>query len=330
MQKSRQYAPIIKMSLDSSHKTSRLHPRNKNRKRYNLPKLLHHKPDLKKYCITTKTGALSIDFSNPIAVKLLNQALLKESYGIEHWNFPDENLCPPIPGRADYLHYLADLLTAANKGLLPKGNHIKCLDIGMGANCIYPILGVSEYDWNFIASDIDRKSIATAEQIIAANPQLHGKINCRLQNNPTHIFKGIVGSEECIDISMCNPPFHESAEAALKGTQRKIKNLSGKKTNNPQLNFAGVSNELIYKGGEYQFISNMIQDSIHFAKQCYWFTSLVSKQAHLKGIYKTLERLNATAIETIAMGTGNKISRIVAWTFLSNEEQALWQKERWR
>jgi 23S rRNA (adenine1618-N6)-methyltransferase len=29
------------------------------------------------------------------------------------------------------------------------------------------------------------------------------------------------------------------------------------------------------------------------------------------------------------MGTGNKSSRIVAWTFLSREEQKEWRETRW-
>ena len=98
----------------------------------------------------------------------------------------------------------------------------------MGASCIYPILGVTEYDWNFIGSDIAEKSIANAKNIIASNPQLKGKIECRLQNNPTQIFKGIIATNEKIDVTISNPPFHASKEDALKGTRRKIKNLSGK------------------------------------------------------------------------------------------------------
>ncbi len=29
------------------------------------------------------------------------------------------------------------------------------------------------------------------------------------------------------------------------------------------------------------------------------------------------------------MGTGNKSTRIVAWTFLSKDDQAKWREERW-
>lgn len=121
--------------------TSKLHPRNKNRERYDLTALLKVVPSLKDYIILNKAGVQSVDFSNPKAVKLLNKGLLHHYYSISYWEFPDQNLCPPIPGRADYIHYLADVLSEFNLGEIPTKN-ITGLDIGTGASCIYPILGV--------------------------------------------------------------------------------------------------------------------------------------------------------------------------------------------
>jgi len=47
-------------------------------------------------------------------VKVLNTALLFKYYNIQSWNFPDDNLCPPISGKVDYIHHLADLLKTSN------------------------------------------------------------------------------------------------------------------------------------------------------------------------------------------------------------------------
>ncbi|MEW7292807.1 23S rRNA (adenine(1618)-N(6))-methyltransferase RlmF [Aquimarina sp. 2304DJ70-9] len=318
------------LSKKNQQEKSRLHPRNKNRERYDLSALIEVNPELKNYLKPNKHGENSVDFSNPVAVKTLNKALLNHYYGIKNWEFPDENLCPPIPGRADYIHHIADVLRESNFGRIPEGDKITCFDVGMGANCIYPILGVTEYGWKFIGSDIDQKSIASAQHIVNSNVSLKGKIECRLQENSKNIFRGIIDQKDKIDISICNPPFHSSAEDAQKGTRRKIKNLSGKKVKTPQLNFAGISNELIYEGGEFKFITNMITQSKEFAKNCYWFSTLVSKQSNLKGIYQLLEKFKAKQIKTIPMGTGNKSTRIVAWTFLSAEEQKEWKKTRWK
>jgi len=309
---------------------TRLHSRNKNREPYDLSALSKISPELATYVKPNKFGADSVDFANPVVVKLLNKALLHHYYGIENWEFPDTNLCPPIPGRADYIHHMADLLSENNFGRVPTGDKITCFDIGVGANCIYPIIGVTEYGWKFIGSDIDPKSIASAQNIVNANASLQGKIECRLQENKKDAFYGIIGREEIIDVSICNPPFHASAEEAQKGTQRKIKNLSGKIEKTPQLNFAGISNELICDGGEHKFIHNIIRESKKFSKNCYWFSTLVSKQSNLKGIYKSLEKEKALEVKTIPMGTGNKSSRIVAWTFLNKVEQKTWIETRWK
>ena len=309
---------------------SKLHPRNKNRGRYDLNTLVKKSPKLKAFVKPNKHGNDSINFANPEAVKELNKAILHYYYGIVYWDFPDTNLCPPIPGRADYIHYLADLISEYNFGRTPEGAKIKCLDIGTGASCIYPILGVTEYNWRFIVTDIDLKSIDSVKKIISSNPPLKSNIECRVQKNITSIFNGILDTSEFIDITLCNPPFHESIESALKENQRKVKNLSGKINDETLRNFSGNSNELVYEGGELNFISKIICESKVFAKNCFWFTTLVAKQANLKGIYKLLNKEKATEVKTIKMGTGNKVSRIVVWTFLSKEQQNEWREKRWK
>ncbi|MUH37818.1 23S rRNA (adenine(1618)-N(6))-methyltransferase RlmF [Zobellia amurskyensis] len=317
------------MSSEKPQEKARLHPRNKNRERYDLEALKTSKPELKEFIKLNKFGVESIDFSNPRAVKLLNTALLNHYYGLKNWDFPDENLCPPIPGRADYIHHIADLLGENNFGNIPKGDKIACFDVGVGASCIYPIIGVTEYGWQFYGSDIDPKSILSAQQIVESNPLLKDKVECRLQKSTRDIFRGVLSPEQKIDLVISNPPFHSSIEEAQKGTRRKIKNLSGKKVKTPELNFSGISNELIYDGGESRFIENMIWESRRFSKNCFMFSTLVSKESNLKRIYKLLEKVEANQIKTIPMGTGNKSSRIVAWTFFSEEEQKDWVKTRW-
>lgn len=305
---------------------SRLHPRNKNKTRYNFEKLQANCAALKPFVRLNAYDDLSIDFADPDAVKALNQAILKYHYRIDFWEIPTDFLSPPIPGRADYIHYAADLLATTNFGKIPRGEKIKCLDLGVGANCIYPLIGVTEYGWSFIGSDIDQKAIASARQIIANNSNLKGKVDCRIQENAKDFFYGILKKDELVDITICNPPFHSSAKDAAKGTTRKLKNLNQKKG---VLNFGGKSNELWYDGGEKRFVGNMIRESKKFAENSFWFTSLVSKQANLKSFYNILDEVGAVRVETISMGQGNKTSRILAWTFLPKEEQKLWKSERW-
>lgn len=307
---------------------TQLHRRNANRGRYDLEALVQDFPALEKHIKPSKYGGNTVDFSSPEAVKVLNQALLSHYYGIKRWEFPDTNLCPPIPGRADYIHYVADLLGVEAEEI-PKGEKVTLFDVGIGASCIYPIIAVTEYGWKCIGSDVDPKSIKSAQHIVNVNPLLKGKIWCRLQKNDRTFFADLIGKDEKIDITVCNPPFHASAEDAEREAKRKVENLSGKKVKKAKLNFAGINNELIYEGGEITFITNMIRESKDFAQNCFWFSTLVSKQAHLQEIQEVLGDVEVADAQVIPIGTGNKFSRIVAWTFLSEEEQSEWREERW-
>jgi len=317
-------------TIKKTQSKSTLHARNKNKERYDLRSLINVEPKLNECLILNKNGEETIDFANPNSVLFLNRAILNYYYGITKWDFPSENLCPPIPGRAEYIHNIADLLSESNYGKIPVGEHVKCLDIGVGANCIYPIIGISEYKWHFTGADVETKSIESSENIIRSNEALHEKAKFRLQKNTNNIFRGVIKKPEKFDLTICNPPFHSSITEAVKGTQRKNKNLTGKKITETNLKLSGVNKELVCEGGEIQFIKQMIKESLNFSTNCFWFSTLVSKQSNLKGIYKLLERMKPTAVKTIPIGTGNKSTRIVAWTFLTNEEQKEWRDSRWK
>ena len=214
-----------------------LHPRNRHQGRYDFPALIKASPELAAFVIINPYGNESIDFANPAAVKVFNRALLKQFYGIAQWDIPADYLCPPIPGRADYLHYLADLLAASNGGEIPRGTKVRALDVGVGANCIYPLLGNREYAWRFLGSDIAAEAIASAKAIVQANPGLSEAIELRQQGDTAHIFQGLLSRDERFDLTLCNPPFHASAEEANSGSKRKWRNL-GKL--DPQTQTAGA------------------------------------------------------------------------------------------
>lgn len=308
---------------------SRLHSRNKHRERYNFEQLIANCPELKQFVKLNVYGDESVDFFDPEAVKMLNTALLKHFYKIDHWSIPENYLTPPIPGRADYIHHIADLLGSSNYGKIPEGEKVKCLDIGVGANCVYPIIGNKEYGWSFVGSEIDPVAIDSANNIIEMNPSLKGKVEIRLQDNPKDIFYGLIKTNDVFDLSICNPPFHASPEEAKEGSVRKLKNLKKQKTVKPVLNFGGKNSELWCEGGEARFVREMIRESKRFSNSCFWFSTLISKQSHLKNVYEQLEKAEATDVKTIPMGQGNKSSRVLAWTFFTPEQKIAWQKDRW-
>lgn len=311
------------MKKISAQDKIQLHPRNKHRERYDFEILVGKSPELAPFIFENSYGDSTIDFFNPSAVKALNKALLLTHYGISFWDIPEKYLCPPIPGRADYIHCIADLI-----GQKKINKTIRCLDIGTGANCIYPLIGNREYGWSFIGVDIDPVAITSAQRILDHNKGLKKQIQLRKQPNPKDILKGSILKKERFDVSLCNPPFHSSFIEAQKGTSRKLKNLTKNKAVKIKRNFGGQSNELWCDGGEKKFVGKMILQSKEFAEQCYWFTSLVSKEAHLKSFKQTLKKLKAEEIKIISMGQGNKKSRIIAWTFLTIKEQNAWRDQK--
>ncbi len=288
-----------------------LHPRNKHNGQYDFGRLIADYPALEKFVAPNPYGNLSINFFDPQAVKALNKALLKSHYGITYWDIPRNNLCPPIPGRADYIHYLADLIGDTSQTTSPS----RILDIGVGANCIYPIIGCIEYGWMFVGSDIDTASLANARKIATCNPVLAHRIELRLQTDKQSVFKGIIAPGEQYEATLCNPPFHSSPEEAQQGTLRKLSSLKGKSVAKAKLNFGGNANELWCEGGELSFLIRMIDESRLFGNQCKWFTTLVSKAAHLETLYAQLQTVSVAEYKTIHMQQGTKTSRILAWRF---------------
>ncbi len=310
---------MSKLPKAPSTKSGSLHPRNPHGGRYDFEKLCQACPELGDLLRPNPAGDQTIDFADEQAVLCLNRALLAAYYNVQHWMIPPGYLCPPIPGRADMIHYLANLLATTNGGEIPRGKKVKVLDIGTGANCIYPILGSQSYGWQFLASDIDPASVKTAQLIVESNPCLRSLIKVVEQKNADSIFEGIIKPGTHFDLTLCNPPFHASAEEAQISGQRKRKNLSKKTPGkvSSKLNFGGQKAELWCPGGELQFITQMIHESQAFAKQVTWFTSLVSKSDHLHPLKEKLTEVAAQQVEVIQMSQGQKISRILAWNYSS-------------
>lgn len=311
-----------------------MHSNNIHKNGYDFQNLVKHYLPLAPFIRKSTKGKDSIDFANPAAVKCLNAAILAVDYRTPFWDIPEGYLCPAVPGRADYIHHIADLLAiASNKDTEvkdPKG--VRGLDIGTGANLIYPILGAQIYDWRFVASDVNKPSIKSANAIVQANSSIKKRVKLRQQTQSNQIFHGVIQEDEYFDFTMCNPPFHRSEEEAIKGNSRKLKGLkhhqNKRKSNaastkkqmvntpkSPALNFGGKSNELWCDGGEVAFISKMIKESADFKQNVSWFTCLVSKSANLCDLEKTLNHTNPRIVKRIEMGQGNKLSRFIAWRY---------------
>ena len=280
-----------------------MHPKNPFNKDYNFNNLIAKHPPLKSFVFENEYGNQTIKFADSQAVKALNTALLKEHFGVNFWNIPENNLCPPVPGRLDYLLHVADLVSEKD---------IHLLDIGTGANLIYPILASTHFNWKCTASEVNTDSLSNAQEIIDKNEALKN-IELRHQQFKSNILEHIIQPTDAFDVVVCNPPFFKNRTDAEKSNLRKFENL--KLSEDKTQNFGGLSNELWYKGGEEAFIKKMAEESIEFKDQVRWFTSIVSQKENLKNIKRAINKTKPTEVKIIEMEQGNKQSRFVAWTF---------------
>ena len=280
-----------------------MHPENPFAKNYDFDFLVQHSPDLKKFVFVNEYGNQTITFGDKQAVKALNRALLKAYYGLDHWDIPEHNLCPPIPGRLDYLLHVAELI--------PK-TKLSLLDIGTGANLIYPILATCHFNWQCTASEVDLDALKNAQEIIDSNKVLQ-KIALRRQRFKSSILEHIIQPGDNFDVVVCNPPFFKNRTDAEQQNQRKVRNLQLE--GGERLNFGGLANELWYKGGEEAFIKKMAGESVLFKDQVHWFSSLVSQKENLKNIKRAINKTDPAEVKVIEMEQGNKKSRFVAWTY---------------
>ncbi len=311
--------------------SSLLHPRNPHQGRYDIPLLCKAHNELTAYVVKNPSGEDTVNFSDPKAVLALNKALLSQYYSVKTWAIPEGFLCPPIPGRADYIHYAADLLAKSVGGRVPVGKKVKVLDVGTGANLVYPIIGSHAYGWQFTASDVNDVSYQAATQNAKQNSNLASTVRVVKQSDSNAMFEGVIKKGDRFALTVCNPPFHSSAEEAIAGSRRKTDNLNRNKRAKHQkteerddLNFGGQNSELWCDGGELSFINRMIDESILFKNNVCWFSCLVSRNDHLKPIKRMLKNTGITQLEIIEMAQGQKVSRFIAWSFQKDARRKAW------
>jgi 23S rRNA (adenine1618-N6)-methyltransferase len=318
---------MLQTKHSNPNDNSKLHPRNRHREAYDYTLLMERCPALKQYVKLNNYKKLSIDFGNMEAVKLLNRAILQQYYDIDYWNFPKGFNCPSIPDRADHLHHVADLLAINKQGLLATGSKIKCLNVGVGAHSIYPILGAKEYGWSFVGSDINANALASSQKIIDKNPNLKELVSLRLQPEPKDAFYGILEKNEVFDVTMCHPPLYATKAAALAGTFKVPNTTSIRKIKTNEEDLYG---ENWCDGGEIGFVKNMIRESKLFPNSSFWFTTVVSHEPNIGAVLETLDRASPIQVRTVPMGQIKKITYVVSWSFLPKLQQEIWMDRRWK
>ena len=288
---------------------------------YDFTALAEAHPELSHYVVNAR-GYETIDFGNPSAVRALNIALLKKDYMLSYYDLPEENLIPAVPGRWQYIKELAQLFVQSGASKRAK-MHI--LDIGTGANVIYPLLAHQRLGWTAVGSDISEVSLTHAQQILDRNGIPKTAVELVHQANPQHILRGVIDDMDYVDAVVFNPPFYDTAESQ-DANVHKAQKLGTEAVRN----FGGKEHEIACDGGELRILKDYITESKTYANKAYWYTCLVSQGVNLKPLTKMLKALPQMTHGTMAIDTTNKKARVLFWSFLSPKQSQAWSTYRWR
>ncbi|KRY16302.1 Methyltransferase-like protein 16 [Trichinella patagoniensis] len=184
----------------------RMHPRNFYRNNPpNFAELALQYPDFRQHCAIDIYGKVNFNFKNPDAIRALTNVLLKKDFGLSI-EIPPDSLVPRIPGRLNYIHWLQDLAASH----FPDES-VRCIDIGSGASCIYPLLGAKVCGWKFIAVEKLPDAIECARKNVLKN-NLQNLISVVEVDGPINLYNVVeqLGAEMICSFCMCNPPFFDS------------------------------------------------------------------------------------------------------------------------
>ncbi|PAN03702.1 hypothetical protein PAHAL_1G016200 [Panicum hallii] len=294
-------------------------------------------PSFRPFVSVSERGRASVDFTDFSATRELTRVLLLHDHGVNWW-IPDGQLCPTVPNRSNYIHWIEDLLSS---NLIPpissSSGRVRGFDIGTGANCIYPLLGASLLGWSFVGSDVTDVALEWAKKNAENNPHLTELIEIRnadaaslsseseaivrepIRENVLEpaedvampkppVLVGVVKESESFDFCMCNPPFFESIEEA--GL-------------NPKTSCGGTAEEMVCPGGELAFVTHIIEDSVSLKNSFRWFTSMVGRKANLKLLVSKARKVGASVVKTTEFVQGQTARWGLAWSFIAPRNKVL-------
>ncbi|EED82506.1 predicted protein, partial [Postia placenta Mad-698-R] len=183
------------------------------------------------------------------------------------------------------------------------------LDSGTGASAIYPLLGCrSNPSWNFVATDVDEKSLHHARLNVQQN-WLQERISPINQCRQSVLDD--IHPQKCnrakYDFTMCNPPFYSSREDVLRSAE--VKEFE------PTAVCTGADVEMVTPGGEANFVCTMVRESLETRAQCRWYTSMLGKLASLTDVVALLRAETVDNYACTEFVQGQTRRWAIAWSF---------------
>lgn len=251
-----------------------------------------------------------LDFTDPDAVRQLTKSLLKQDFDLEV-DIPENRLCPPVPNRLNYILWLQDLLDTTGdeyRDDYDPDRDVTGLDIGTGCCSIYPLLGcASRPRWKFVATDIDDENIETATKTVTRNG-LESRIQIIKTDPSSELIPLQKSGVERLDFTMCNPPFYASRDEMITSAEAKERL--------PFSACTGAEVEMVTSGGELDFVTRMIEESIRLGEKVLWYTTMLGKLSSVSVIVEKLISHNNRNYAVTEFVQGSKTRRwAVAWSW---------------
>lgn len=254
-------------------------------------------------------GAFSQHVHQDFTVSL-TQALLHLHFKIRLTQIPMQHLCPPIPNRFYYVHWLQTQVLALDT---TTSSTTTVLDIGTGATAIYALLwAATDPQCRVIATDIDAEAVALASQNVSDNG-LSNRIRVTQVAASTRQSQQIAGMgplatslasmapNTLVDVVMVNPPFYDTiVPERLDGRDRtRMTTYEGS-----------------YPGGEVSFCVDMMRDSLLLRNAApRWCSCMVSRKTSLVKLQHILIQLLGRAhVVTGEFDAGSMTRWFLAWT----------------
>ncbi|PRQ21908.1 putative 23S rRNA (adenine(1618)-N(6))-methyltransferase [Rosa chinensis] len=325
------------------------HPRNKySNNPPDFAELASLYPTFKPFVFFGRDGRPRIDWTDFNATRELTRVLLLHDHCLNWW-IPDGQLCPTVPNRSNYIHWIEDLLSSDIIAKTTKiGDKVRGFDIGTGANCIYPLLGASLLGWSFVGSDMTDVALEWAEKNVRDNPHIselieirkvesgentlpaEGSNNEALVSTKTEIYlTEDMGREgNSLNTGYYGPPI-------LLGVVRDGEEFDFCMCNppffetmeeaglNPKTSCGGTPAEMICPGGEKAFVTCIIEDSVTLRHTFRWYTSMLGRKSNLKLLTSKLWEVGATVVKTTEFVQGQTCRWGLAWSFLPSVKKIL-------
>nr|POE94425.1 putative methyltransferase-like protein c27d7.08c [Quercus suber] len=233
--------------------------------------------------------------------------MLAHDFHLMYLSLPPDRLCPPVPVRWNYIHWIQELLDTTSESYTdaPQAEReVVGLDIGVGASCVYALLAcASRPRWHMLGTDIDSHSLEYASRNAQDN-DLEARIHLKLNsaNEP------LLPKNHKLDFVMTNPPFYDSSE--------EMKESYVNKTAPPSAICTGSPNEMICPGGDFGFVSRILAESFVLRRQIQWYTAMLGRLSSLQQFIAKLKEHGISNFAVTTLAAGYKTKRwAVAWSF---------------